>query len=399
MIGQSLASPSEIAVRKDNVSHSEHPITFVAALRGLSGFSILLFHHWCFFWDNPSIIAVLTLDTASSFHPGCVSPFVSWMIAQTSTTGLCLLSIISGFVISLSAYRCSTSSFLIKRVFRVWPSYVVSLIFVAILLAIKAHCLHKCVPYSIGTFLANALLVNDFCNLSSIDGINWTLSIEVRFYILLACLMALFGRLSARVVQFTTIILVALSVMARFCLSHPQHSYPTLLTLSSILCVEVGFILLTFIGIAFSSLYMRLWSNSDFRWTVALLLGSACFCAVQASILFQWKEQYAFSYVSAFVVFAMTYLFARRNKLCKPLVWLGDISFPLFLLHGIPGYLIIGACYPLIKNPLLCSLIASSYALVAAHFFNIWIARPTQQWGRRLAAHPLFLHSPRLQGR
>ncbi|SAK89630.1 acyltransferase 3 [Caballeronia glebae] len=133
-------------------------------------------------------------------------PFVSWLI-RPAASGVDLFFIISGFIMVYTTSRNDGSlaycaDFMKKRFTRVWPTYIVLTVFYVIAMLISGSIIHR---QDISPTLANWIKSIFFVPLE-LDGngpfwgaallhTGWTLNYEIYFYIAFAvCLM--FGRAS-----------------------------------------------------------------------------------------------------------------------------------------------------------------------------------------------------------
>lgn len=107
--------------------------------------------------------------------------------AKYGYLGVPLFFIISGFVITLSANNRSAIQFGISRFVRLYPALWAGVIFTALIVAVFTGR-----QYSTSQILANFTLLNDYLGVIDVDGVYWTLKVELKFY---ACifLLLIFG--------------------------------------------------------------------------------------------------------------------------------------------------------------------------------------------------------------
>jgi peptidoglycan/LPS O-acetylase OafA/YrhL len=92
-----------------------------------------------------------------------------------------LFFIISGFVIALSVSNKSVSYFFKSRVVRLFSVYwLCAFITYMVTLFFGAPRFHA----TLGQFLFNLTLLQDFFDVERLDGAYWTMSVELRFYAL-----------------------------------------------------------------------------------------------------------------------------------------------------------------------------------------------------------------------
>lgn len=102
--------------------------------------------------------------------------------------GVELFFIVSGFVILLTALDRNARSFIISRITRLYPAYwtCVTISFIAILLLGGQRY-----SASLSQYLVNLTMLQEFVKVPSIDGVYWTLAIELKFYLLVFALITL----------------------------------------------------------------------------------------------------------------------------------------------------------------------------------------------------------------
>jgi len=143
-------------------------------LRFLAALSVVLYHYTFrgFAADDMSPLAFPELGA----------------VFRYSYLGVNLFFIISGFVILLTALNRDARGFVESRVIRLFPAYwfCVSLTFV-VTLAFGAPRFSVSVPQ----YLANLTMVHELFGIASIDGVYWTLLVELKFYFLVWILVLL----------------------------------------------------------------------------------------------------------------------------------------------------------------------------------------------------------------
>lgn len=116
-----------------------------------------------------------------------------WPWARYGSYGVELFFMISGFVILMTAERSTLTGFVASRVARLYPAFWVccTLTFVAtVLIGAPVY------DASWTQYLVNMTMLSDFVDVAPIDGVYWSLSVELRFYLLVGLLLH-FRRLGA----------------------------------------------------------------------------------------------------------------------------------------------------------------------------------------------------------
>lgn len=145
-----------------------------------------------YFLDYLRVFACLSVLIAHKFHEPIVAilehPVLSLMpepiflffkVYLAGTAAIIVFFLISGYVISCVLYTNSTVGFLIKRIFRLYPLYIFAVLIQYAL--IKAHDPNYEIVLS--QLIIQLLLLGDFFSAPyTLSGIEWTLRIELLFY-------------------------------------------------------------------------------------------------------------------------------------------------------------------------------------------------------------------------
>ena len=108
--------------------------------------------------------------------------------------GVTVFFMISGYIITHVLIKESTGTFLVKRIFRIYPLYIVA---VLSQLLINNYFLHQPFP-ELRIIVIQLLLLGDWLQAPyTLLGVEWTLRIEIMFYLLMALLKCL-GLLNQR---------------------------------------------------------------------------------------------------------------------------------------------------------------------------------------------------------
>ena len=124
-------------------------------------------------------------------------------ISRYGYFGFHLFFMISGYVILLSAFKKTSSEFIIARMVRLYPAYwfSVTLTFFTILI-IGGSRYNADWPQ----YLVNLTMIHGYIGVHSIDGVYWTLMLELKFYFLIF-LLILFNQI-VNIKHFLTLWLV-----------------------------------------------------------------------------------------------------------------------------------------------------------------------------------------------
>ncbi|QWP79095.1 acyltransferase [Lysobacter sp. K5869] len=315
----SMTQNSFAASSADLPARDEKNLDFIQALRGAAALAVVLYH-------------------GSRF----ISPYGEGLgfrlFGAGGAMGVDLFFVISGFIMAYTTAgsdgsRAYALKFAIKRWSRVWPTYVlISLVYVV-------------ATWGWGWFpghIEELLVTLTFVPITAIHpasiqypalGVGWSLNYEMYFYAVFGASL-LFGRWRwAAFAGWIALTLIALPLLAG---AEPTLStgsfYPSLpaclqLAASPLVWLFAG-------GVLIGRIYLSRWRPSEF-WAPFLALSG----------LFAWAFQYSSGYRAehgilsgGFSALLLVFGLALASKSIKieapkPLVWLGNISFSLYLLH------------------------------------------------------------------
>jgi len=339
-------------------------VQFADSLRGVACLSVVLAHYGGF-WKPAGVVIPLVANVPPL--PADVAPPYLYFAVTSSHSfspagfGVALFFLISGFVIPLSLNRLGTFSFLRARCWRIGPTYAVGFLFTVAALALASRVYGKPFPYSPTELLLHIVPGPRLLFGSRwVDYVIWTLEIEVCFYLLCA-IIAPWLRAGSMLVFA---IPLALSAASLFLLTGIYATYAQAL----------AFML---IGTAFN---FHLRKHLD---TPALFGVVAVLCIVSVGAMAWTQGQIIMgSYATAVGVFTVAYL--ARNLI--PNLWvlrsLAAVSYPLYVVHGIMGYVAMRIKLDHSIPPNVAVLVAFIVALAVSYALHIAIEVPTQRLGK-----------------
>lgn len=314
-------------------------VTELDALRGLAALAVVTFHYTTFYQSVFGHRQPLGFDFAAGNY------------------GVHLFFLISGYVIFMTLERTrSAMDFVVSRFSRLYPAYWVAL-------AITAT-----VVYTMGApeqrlpavhVLANLTMVQEILGYEPLDGSYWTLEVELFFYA-----QMLFWYMVGQLGRIHWIILgwLALACGHAYLVRHDMHSSHTLREL--LLLLYIPFFA---IGILFYRIHMRRdppWKNIAL---IALGVAAVAYTGEPVHLLV------ALVCIGIFTLFVTGNLRWLRGRV---FVFLGGISYSLYLLHQAIGFAVIHRLERLGVHSWIAVLAALVLSLVLATLLTRWVERP-----------------------
>ncbi|APQ19333.1 hypothetical protein BTR34_11975 [Maribacter hydrothermalis] len=288
--------------------------------------------------------------------------------------GVDLFFIISGFVIAMSISDLSVSNFVISRIVRLYPAYWFGVLFTFLVVYFFG------MPHfnaTVNQFLINLTMLEGFLHVKYLDGVYWTLSVELRFYFLVIVLLVV-RKYFKRSFEIGVIAWLLLSIFYAFNAHTPLIK---LLNLFFILEWSPYFIA----GIMFLMVYEKTAKYYHYLFLVLCLLLSI----INAIYRISENEMHyhlAFSpYVIGLVIlfFYILMFLVTSNKLgfLNSKKWLayGALTYPLYLIHQNVGYIIFNHFGDVMNKYVevfatICSMLLISFAV------NRWLEIPLSKW-------------------
>jgi peptidoglycan/LPS O-acetylase OafA/YrhL len=264
---------------------------------------------------------------------------------------------ISGFVILMTAANGNLKSFAVSRIVRLYPAFwACCTITFALTLLIGAPRFSA----GFGQYLVNMTMMNEFIGVPSIDGVYWTLFIEMRFYALVAII--LFFRRIRQAQLFLILWLVASIALEIVRIDR----------LRILLVVDYSTYFIA------GATYFLIWSQGLSLTRIAMIAVSFCLAVVQAQHGIKGFESHYHVQLSSSIlaaIIAMLYIVMllialKRTGYFGRQRWIvaGALTYPFYLLHQNIGYMVFNKAYPAINPHILLgstiiAVLALSYAV------------------------------------
>jgi peptidoglycan/LPS O-acetylase OafA/YrhL len=292
--------------------------------------------------------------------PGERTPVVS---VHWAGFGVTLFFVLSGYVILMSIERSRRpTDFVVSRLSRIFPTYwlaVVATFATVEVLGLPGQ------RVTAGQAVVNLSMLQGFLRVPSVDGVYWTLEIELCFYLLMVIMFAVGFLRGRRVMAFLVGWLVVSQIAVD--LAGPLHSR-SFSTVVSVAGLRYSHLFVA--GMCIYSIRARR-DPARFYWTV-----------LAATPLFDLWRGGAES--ALFVVGWILLLLAAttqrgRAVSSRPLVFAGYISYPLYLIHQNVGYALLRRLH---GSPTLDTLIVIVVMVAAATAVSYLVEHPATRYLR-----------------
>lgn len=368
--------------KQPKVINGNHRVEFAHSLRGLAALSVLVSHFLGVFWLSPG--SVISLLNIGDFKPPSVSYINSLHFSPLfnyGSFGVAIFFLISVFVVPFSLRKLSVPSFLIARIFRIYPVYIFSLcISVVFIVILNKFGYGKPFPYGINHLIAQAALIRGWFWIPSVDGISWTLEIEIVFYVIIAIISPLIFRPNY---GGRTIIIYSISILL-FCvfgLSLLNVVGGRLQTAVLYATYALPFTVYMFIGTLFYLASYRDIALAQLVFGVIIGFWSFSIGMTANSAL---KNIPITSYFIALGVFSLFWLVREDFRSNKILDWLADISYPLYAVHAVVGYSVMYILNDFKITPIAIILVTFFTVILLSWGIHLAIERPTMLYGKQL---------------
>jgi peptidoglycan/LPS O-acetylase OafA/YrhL len=290
--------------------------------------------------------------------------------------GVELFFIISGFVILMTIERKNTvRAFTISRVTRLMPAFLV-----ALLLATTLLIFWPMPPMDTPTlrqFVTNLTMAPSLFGELGVDLPYWTLTYELIFYVLMALMLRL--RLLGSI-EWVGLLGVAVSVLFLATLDVQFHRRTAIVLL-------IHYSNFFLIGICLYRIHQRAARPITY---VALA------CAILVTVRGGGEQAFyapGYVYLPLTAAFAALVWFATtkygRWLAWSPLVFLGVISYPLYLVHGVLGFKVIGFGVEQGWSTIQGVIAAGIVSVAAATLLHYFVEAPGARWARVRLQKPL----------
>jgi len=280
-------------------------------------------------------------------------------IGEFGAQGVFIFFVITGFVIPISLYQNNFRinkifKYLYKRWVRIEIPYILSVVFVIIVSLIFSIKNDEAFNFDFLKFIYHIFYLVEFVGYDWYNIIYWTLAIEFQFYIVIAIIFPLLIS-ENNIIKFTSILLFAFSSLIITDNSIVSHYTPIF---------SQGIVL-----------FLIKTNKIKITWGGLLIL------------IFTFLTYYTNGLAIAFFSLFAFFVIAFFNVNIKIFNKLGNISYSLYLIHGLVGGNIIYFLYRYIDNyylKLLLILFAIFVSIISAYIYWKIVENPSKKISKKI---------------
>ncbi|MES2798782.1 MAG: acyltransferase [Bacteroidota bacterium] len=313
-------------------------------LRGLAAMMVCVFHFfnfstvWGFLFEPTDLIASTT---------------------KLGVNGVFIFFVISGFVIPMSLYKAKFKiihlhRFLFRRFVRVEIPYLLSIVLILIVSYGVARLFYWPFNFDPFQFLLHIVYLIPFTNYNWYNEIYWTLAIEIQFYLLIALLYLLIKN-DVKIIKIGALLAFGLSALL-------IESHSLVFFYSPIFLL----------GITSFLIKTKQLNNIEGIALLTLFFGETI-----------WIHSFTIALFSVLTI-ALIHSAEINNRVTN---FFGEISYSLYLLHGLVGGQLLFLLGPKVSSEagkiglVVLALICS---ITAATIFNWMIEKPSQRLSKKI---------------
>lgn len=317
------------------------------ALRGLAAVAVLIFHYTSHYETQFEYVG---------------RPFASLPYGYL---GVQLFFMISGFVIFMTLCKVSRPlDFVVSRFSRLYPAYWTCVLLTSGIILLMG--LPGKEPTTLQV-LVNMTMLQQLLFFKDVDGVYWTLLVEMIFYVSMFVLLV-----TSQLHRILSILLVWLAIAA---MQIGIERFTTLrIPYTAEMFLNLKYIPHFALGIAF---YQYRKTSSHTPASLLVIISSVSVVAFSGDLVATFA-------CLAFILLFQLFLHEKLRFLAtKPLLFLGTISYPLYLLHENIGFVVIRQFTAYGLNINICIAIATLTSLVLAALVTRYVEVPAMRYIRQ----------------
>jgi len=363
---------------------------FANILRGLAALSVVVSHLALGYWFDPATVTYFTGLPSVAADPPAIARFFAAIPLNYGSFGVGLFFVISGFVIPYSLVAYDVKAFLIGRFFRIYPTFWCGVLISAAAALAGAAIFGVNIPFATKELVKHMLApLRPVLESRPVDGVVWTLEIELYFYALCAFLARdiASGRRRLALVPF---VIFAVWIPCFALAAHPPAGYERLASRFQFVAVYLPMLILMFVGVAYNLFRRGKIGGGEAAVWIAAFLG--LFVATWASGFIgggwkplMWSVIPLPSYLIAVGCFFAAAALRDKFRSAPVLDFFADISYSLYVVHQLAGYVLLRMLTSWGVEANVATLLAIGFAIALAFALHRLVEGPTHRYGQAMA--------------
>lgn len=333
------------------------------------------------YWGMPNVIAEATFAEVQNIPTPSFTSFADNDYVHLGPLGVAIFFLISGFVIPLTIVKVKARAFLVSRGFRIYPTYIACSLISLCIVFMSAHYWGNDFSKSALDIGLNFFLIHNYFGVPSIDLVNWTLAVEIKFYLLIAILASSIRRKKTAPLFG---LLIAISVLNFYVQDiSPWLNKEGAADIFKQLMIEFTYISYMLIGVLFYYHYTGAFTTKKLLCYLAIAFGLFSMTWLKGAV----NGAYAIvllDYCYALLIFSGAYGLREKFREIVVFDWVGDISYPLYIIHSLVGYSLLNILIDLQIAYILALAITLFSIGVMAYVIHLYIEGPSNRFGKKL---------------
>lgn len=283
-------------------------LDYLDNIRGVAILFVLIYH---FFYIYPMQSGVIHFHELYKINE----------LLNFGAIGVSLFFILSGFLMASAMDKnISPYKFLIKRFNRIFPAYWIVIILTTL---IYNYIGYK--DISLTQFVMNFFMIQDvFYGSKHIDGVFWSILIEIKFYILCFFIIVFNQYKNIKYIFLIMFVFSILAVLSRIYLNK-----------------DIGFGIFLYFSIMLNGMLFYKFINNNEKTFLYVQPIYILYLFIVSNYVYG-KSSYSYAWVIAIILFLLFYKFKFKSKI---LSFFAIISYSLYLVHQNLSYLIMDYFY------------------------------------------------------
>ncbi len=361
-------------------------IDFANTLRGFAAIAVMISHYTDIFWTKRALVSHLTNMPLLSMDiyptPILVLDSHFSLLSDWGSFGVALFFLISGFVIPFSLPQTTWLEFLAHRIFRIFPIYGIGFSLTLFMIWLGGT-LYSSNPW---LFQFHEILIHyvpglrDVFGTRNIDGVIWTLEIEMKFYLMIILTMPWFQKKSAKVFLIPAVLFI-ITMWLNFLFITDENLSDDILEKMKTFAYVSQYMIFIYIGVVYHYFYINKLSPEKI---LLLIFGLfTLFCIEWQLGPYQGSfSKNAWNYGLALLVFTFAYAYPKLFCENRVFRFLAQVSYPLYVVHGVSGFIFVRLLMEYQIPTGLCFLIVTLIMVGIAWALHKWVEEPMRQWSK-----------------